>query len=426
MTTHAAYGDASNLQVQAAGLFMQHQNRNSKMQRMRGMMPKGEAKAAQVLKAQTTPEMPIVQSMDLGAHKGDEIKFHLVQPVGAYPVMGSEIAQGRGTPISIDEIRLRVNQARFPISAGDTMTQIRSPVDFIKLGRPIAQSLMDAYIDQQCLIQMAGARGFHDNLEWKVPLASNSRFDEIMINPVKAPTYNRHFVADGTAVTHVVPNAGDLTITTGDVLDMAIVDAMRSTLDQLALPPPMVRIEGDQQAEDDPLRIWLMSPAQYNSFASDSSFRAYQSAALARARDAKDHPLFRTEAGLWGGFLIMKMPRPIRFYAGDTYLYCASADSETESSLTIPAAFGTTYAVDRSVIIGGSAVAEALAAHPRSGAPFFFSTKTEDFDDKTEIMIGAVRAAQKIRWHINTGNGYEYTDNVIAVDSAVPISGVGA
>lgn len=423
-STSVGYGADTNLVKQAEGLFVQHMNRNGKLAKLAGPMPKGEGQAANTIRRQTTADMPIVKATDLGKSIGDEVEFNLVQPVGAYPIMGSKTAEGKGTGIKIAKTRLRVNQARFPIDMGDAMSKIRSPVELAKLGRPIAQSLLDRYVDQSYLVHLAGARGFHDNIEWVIPVASHADFSDIMVNTVKAPTKNRHFVADGSAVTGVIPNAGDLTITTGDVMNMAVIDALRTTLDQMPLPPPPVRIPGDVQSEDDPLRVLMLSPAAYNTFASDSSYRSYQASAMARARTAKEHPLFMGEAALWNGFLIMKMPRPIRFYAGDTIKYCASDTSETESSLLVPSSFSTTFAVDRSLILGGQALAEAMASHPDFGVPVFWNEEKFDHGDKRELLIGVIRAAKKIRWEIETGNGKKWTDHgVIAVDSAVPITG---
>lgn len=72
------------------------------------------------------------------------------------------------------------------------MSQIRSPADLRKLGKPLAQSQMDAYCDQSLLVHMAGARGYHDNIEWRIPTDTHANFNEIMVNKVKAPTKNRH------------------------------------------------------------------------------------------------------------------------------------------------------------------------------------------------------------------------------------------
>jgi hypothetical protein len=66
--------------------------------------------------------------------------------------MGSAYAEGRGVGMSLNEDRLRVNQARFPVDLGNVMSQIRSPADLRKLGRPVAQNLMDRYCDQSLCI----------------------------------------------------------------------------------------------------------------------------------------------------------------------------------------------------------------------------------------------------------------------------------
>lgn len=426
--THAVAGDKNNMLQQAAGLFTVHMHRNTTMNKLAGKMPDGVAGATATLRQQTTQHMPIVRCQDLSKGKGDEVEFHLLNPVGAYPIMGSKYAEGRGTGMSITEDRLRVNQARFPIDLGDTMTSIRSPVDYRRLGRPAGLSLMDRYSDQTLLMHMAGARGFHDNIEWVVPTESHPLFKDIAVNPVRAPSRNRHYMATGggDAVTPFAVTAGEMEITTADMFTMDTVDSMRTVLDQIALPPPIVKFEGDDAAEDSPLRVWMLSPAQYNKFAADPAFRGFQASALARASQAgKKHPLFLGDAGLWNGFLLIKMPRPIRFYAGDTMRYCAAFDSTNETEALAPAALGTNFAIDRSIILGGQAVAEAMARSEKSGIPFFWSEKWLDHDDKLEMMIGTIRGVSKVRFDVDTGSGTEVTDyGITVVDTVVPTIGV--
>ena len=424
--TNAAYGDRTNMIKQAVGLFATHMQRSGIMNLLAGKMPAGEAGAEATLRKQTDSHMPIVRVQDLGKKTGDELTFNLLNPVGAYPIMGSNYAEGRGTGLSLSEARLRVNQARFPVDLGNVMTQIRSPFDLRKLGRPVAQSLMDSYKDQSLLVHLCGARGFHNNIEWRIPLADHANFKEIMVNPVKAPTKNRHFTADAAGVAPFTVNAGAVNIATTDMLTLDTVDVMKTVLDQIALPPTMIKVAGDRSAEDSPLRVWLMSPAQYNKFAADPAFRQFQSAALARASNANSHPLFQGDVGLWNGFIIRRMPRPIRFYAGDTIQYCASYDSEIETAATVPASFGDKFAVDRSIILGGQALAEALAASEHSGVPFFWSEKELDHGDKWELLIGTIHGMSKIRFDVDTGIRREFTDyGVVTVDTAVPIFGRG-
>ncbi|WP_314972838.1 DUF4043 family protein [Comamonas testosteroni] len=417
---------SSNAQfVQAAGLFAQSMQRNSKLNQMVGTMPKGEGSAAATLRKQTTNDMPIVRTVDLSRGKGDEVEFHFVQPVGAYPIMGARMAEGKGTGVSLDKARVRVNQARFPVDVGDTMTDLRSPVEFRKIGRPIAQGLMDRYQDQGSLMHLAGARGFHNNIEWAIPTSDHGDFEAIAVNPVLAPTKNRHYIADGDAIKGFAVNAGEMDIASTDALSMTIVDAARTLVESIALPPPAIRLPGDQAADDSPLRMLMVSPAQYHQFSQDKDFRQFQANALTRASQAERHPLFLGEVGLWNGILICKQPRPIRFYAGDTIKYCASNTSDAESSCIVPASFGDTHAVDRALLLGGQALAQAFASSRHGGMPFFWKEKEFDHDDKMELLIGAIQGTSKVRWAVDQGNGTKhYTDHgVIALDTAVPIIG---
>lgn len=424
--THAAYGDKKNMVVQAAGLFATHMHRNGTMQKLTGKMPKGTAGAEATVRKQTTQHMPIVQVQDLGKGTGDEVTFHLLNPVGATPIMGSNFAEGRGTGMSFSEDKLRVNQARFPIDMGDTMTGIRSPVEFRAMGRPVAESLMARYVDQSLLVHMAGARGHQNNIEWVVPTSDHAKFNDIMVNRVKAPTKNRHYLASGDSIQQFSETGGEIDITSADMLKMDTIDSMKSLMDQIALPPPIVKFEGDMMADDDPMRVWMMSPAQYNKFAADPAFRQFQAAALARAAQAAGHPLFKGQAGIWNGFLMIKMPRPIRFYAGDDMQYCTSYTSEAEATAKVPASFTDKFAVDRSLILGGQAVAEAMGAAKGSGIPFFWSEKELDHGDKVELLIGAIRGVSKIRFDVDTGNGHEFTDyGITVVDTAVESFGRG-
>lgn len=411
--------------VQAAGLFAQSMQRNSTLARLSGPMPKGEAGAAENIRKQTTADLPIVRSVDLTRGAGDEVQFHFIQPVGAYPIMGSKMAEGKGVGIKHDNSRVRVNQARFPVDLGDTMDELRSPVQISKIGRPIAQSLMDSYQDQVLLTQLAGARGFHNNIEWRVPTESHPDFAEIVVNPVLAPTKNRHYIAGGSnGIGGFGVNAGEVTLQSTDELDMDTVDSVRAMIETIPLPPPAVKVPGDVVANDSPLRVMLVSPDQYHSFSRAKDFRAFQANALARAAKAKQHPLFLGECGLWNGILLMKMPKPIRFYAGNEIRFCAEYTSANESVARVPEAFGITHAVDRAILLGGQALAHAFGRSKHGGMPYFWKQKNFDFEDKDELVIGAIHGAQKLRWLVEQGGGLKhFTDHgVVSIDTAVRIS----
>jgi N4-gp56 family major capsid protein len=283
---------------------------------------------------------------------------------------------------------------------------------------------MDRLEDQLCLVHIAGARGFANDIEWAVPLASDADFSEIVVNSVKAPTKNRHFMSTGTGIEGIKAGSNEITIATTDVMNADLVDALRTKLDGMPLPPPPVKFPNDQAANDAPLRVLLVSSEQYTSLVQSTNFRTYQSNAMARASMAKNSPLFMGEAGLWNGILIVKMPKPIRFFAGDSLRWCASATSETETATDlVPSGFSTTHAVDRALLLGGQALAEAYGKNVKTGNPYFWSEKELDHGDKLEVLIGMIAGKSKIRFLIDHGPQKEYTDyGVMAIDTAVKLS----
>ena len=422
MATNIPYGSQQAVVVQSAGLFAANMQRNTTLNRLTGKMPQ-QADAEGTIRKQSSKTMPIVRAVDLAKGAGDEITFDLINPLGGKPIMGGDYAEGRGRALSFSQDKLRINQSRYPISAGDTMTQQRTPHEIRSLARAHGQAYMDRLGDQSILTHLAGARGFHNNVTWAVPLASDPEFSSILVNPVKAPTKNRHFISTGSGIELLPVNAGEVTITNADVFNMDVVDAIRVACENMPLPPPPVEFEGDMASTDAPLRVLLVSPDQYAAFVQSSNFRTLQANAMARAQQAKMNPLFMGEAGLWNGILIVKMPKPIRFYPGDAMKYCASYTSETESSAIIPAGFGAGFAVDRAILLGGQALAEAWGKHGKSGSPFFWSEKELDHGDKLEILVGAINGRSKIRFDIDHGDSKQFTDyGVTVIDTAVKLS----
>lgn len=424
MPTNLPYGSPQAITIQSAGLFAANMQRNTTLGRLTGKFPQ-QADAEQVIRKQSSNEMPIVRCMDLQKMAGDEVTFDLINPMGGKPIMGSNNAEGLGRSMSFSQDRLRINQARYPISAGDTMTQQRTPHELRKLARALGENYMARLSDQLILTHLAGARGFHDNIEWAVPKASDPDFASICINTVKAPTKNRHFMSTGSGIETIKASGNEITLATSDVFNADVVDSVRTLLDGMAVPPPPVVFEGDKMASDAPIRVMLVSSEQYAKFLQSTNFRTYQANAMARAQNAGMNPLFMGEAGLWNGILIVKMPKPIRFYAGDSLRYCASYTSETETSTDlVPASFGTSYAVDRAILLGGQALAEAWGKHPKSGMPFFLSEKELDHGDKLEILLGAINGRSKVRFLVNHGDSSQYTDHgVIAIDTVVALPG---
>lgn len=423
------YGAEQAVKVMSRGLFAKNTQRNTTLNRLTGQMPT-QSDAENTLRQQSSTDMPIVVCKDLQKGPGDEITFDLINDLNGVPVMGDEVAEGRGEAPSFAQDRLRINQTRKPISAGGAMSQQRTRWQMRQLCKALGQKYMDAYTDQMQLIHLAGARGFHNNIEWKIPLASDPKFSSFVINPIRAPTKNRHYISTGSGIEGVSAAANEIAIQTTDVLNTDVVDSLRTLLDSMPLPPAPIMFPEDEMASDAPLRVLLVSAEQYTSFVQspNSNIRLLQSNALARAPGkGAAHALFKGEAGLWNGVLLVKMPKPIRFYAGDAINWCGSYTATTETTTDlVPAAFGTGYAVDRAILLGGQALAVAFGKNPKTGNPFFWSEKELDHDNLLEVLIGMVNGMSKVRFKVNFGDaGEQYTDNgVIAIDTAVKIAGV--
>jgi len=422
MPTNIPYGSSQAVQIQSAGLFAANMQRLTTLGRLTGQLPQ-QSDAESKLRFQSVNEMPIVRCMDLTKQAGDEVTFDLINPIGGKPIMGENVAEGRGDAMSFSQDSLRINQCRKPISAGGAMTQQRTPHQLRRLARALGLNYMQRLEDQLNLVHLAGARGFANDIEWAVPLASDGDFASICVNSVKAPTKNRHFMSTGDGIEPIAAGSSAITIVTTDVMNIDVIDAIRTKLDGMPLPPPPVRFKDDQMANDSPMRVLLVSSEQYTSIVKSTNFRTFQAQAMARAQMAKNNPLFMGEAGLWNGILIVKMPKPIRFYAGDEIKWCASNTSTTETTGDlVPSGFSTTHAVDRAILLGGQALAEAYGKARQTGNPYFWSEKELDHGDKLEVLIGMVGGKSKTRFLINHGTQEEYTDfGVMAIDTAVAL-----
>ena len=417
------YGSPQAVQVQSAGLFAASMQRPTMLNRLTGKLPQ-QSDAEGSLRFQSGNELPVVRCMDLSKAAGDEVTFDLINPIGGKPIMGEAYAEGQGDRMDFSQDSLRINQTRKPISAGGKMTQQRTPHQLRSLARALGHNYMTRLEDQLKLVHLAGARGFANDIEWAVPKADDPDFASIVVNPIKAPTRNRHWMSTGSGIEKIAASGNEISIASTDVMNIDLVDALRTKLDSMPLPPPPVRFEGDQMSQDAPMRVLLCSSEQYTSLVRSTNFRTWQANAMARASMAKNNPLFMGEAGLWNGILIVKMPKPIRFYAGDSLRWCPSATSNAETATDlVPAAFGTSYAVDRALLLGGQALAEAYGKARQTGNPYFWSEKELDHGDKLEVLIGMIAGTSKIQFLIDQGAGAkEYTDfGVMAIDTAVAL-----
>ena len=202
---------------------------------------------------------------------------------------------------------------------------------------------------------------------------------------------------------------------TSDKFTLAAVDRMRLALDEMAFPLQPIRMDGDPMAEDSPFHVLWITPRQWYDFwtaTSGSDWRALQANAFERKNNF-NHPIFKGDSVMWNGILIKKQPRPIRFNASTVVTVCTnSADAATTTSTAA-------VRVERAILLGAQALADAYGATGgRSGGYFFNMTEeTVDHGNREEMSIAWMNGKAKIRFQGTDGRVNDH--GVMVLDTAV-------
>lgn len=355
---------------------------------------------------QTSAGAPVVRVTDLTKQAGDEVNMQIFHQLSGRPTMGDKKLAGRLESLSQADFSLKINQTRHGVDAGGKMSQQRTKHDLIRTARVM---LSDGYygrlLDQRAIVQLAGARGDYIATDIILPTEDDPELGDILINPITAPTYERHFFGgDATSFE---------TIDAADKFNLSAVDNLSLFLSEMVNPIQPIRLASDP-AGGEPLYLLRVTPRQWNDFYTSSSGKDWQamlSAALERGK-GWNHPLFRGQGAMWRGILIKPYEgMPIRFNQGSTVKVCAanSADGATVSKTA-----ATT--IDRAVLLGAQALANAFGSGKEGGAFNLHEEKT-DHDNSTEISIGWTSGLQKIRFKQKNGNLQDH--GCMVLDTAV-------
>ncbi len=392
-----------------------------------GPAPK-QSDAEKTIKQQTSAEMPFVRITDLSTDpKGDKVTVDAFNVTGGKPIMGDRNAEGQGKKLSSSSFDMVIDLATFNVDAGGKMSRQRTRHELRRIARAEVQAYFPRLVWQRALVQMAGARGQQTGVSWDVPLESDPDYAEIMINTVKAPTYNRHLVVNSTSFSK--GGAQLASIATGDKWKLSNLDNLALMLEsaETQLPPP--RMVGDEQAYDAPIKgILMLSPGSYNDLITDmtagNNLRSFLSAVVDRQKWAKDSPVFRGECGIWRGLLVKKMNHSIHFLASTTTKHITAANklTATETDVTIAAGLSTTHKVERAVLLGAQALARAEGAS-NSGVQAAIIENTYNAGRNFEYLGEFMGGETKFRFKFpNEAGDAEPTDNgIYAIDAATPI-----
>lgn len=364
-----------------------------------------QADAEKKLRGQTSPDMPIVRVTDLSKGAGDKVSVDLYNLIGGKPIMGDKKIAGNASSLSFSSQELTLNQVRKAVDPGGRMTQQRTLHNLRTIAVANLAGWWGRYMDQMTLVHLGGARGTQSGDDWIVPLESDADFTEICVNPVLPPSPNRRFyAADAT---------GAASLDNTDYLKLKDIDKVRSAIDEMAYPPPPIRLKGDPAADEEPLYMMMVTARQWYWLLQNTdsqNWRTFLAAAYERGKFT-NHPLFMGTCGMWNGILLKKTKRCIRFAAGDTVReYNAAGTSISNATAAV--------ATDRAIILGGQALAIVYGKNQKSDYYMNWHEETTDHDNTVEISIAAMNGVSKLKFDVG---GVPTDHGVMTLDSYAPV-----
>jgi len=385
------------------------------------------SEACRKLQSQSSAGYPCVRVTNLQKTWGDKITMDCVNIVGGKPIVGDVNAEGKGRPLSFSSQEFVINLLTQVLDVGGKMTQQRTRHDLQMLAKDIARGYMARLETCQTLVHLAGARGEQAGDSWPVPLSSDADFADIMINPVKAPTYNRHFVCDHTTTTDLVKGGQQIpNLTNSCFLKLEHIDWMRTYLDNLEFRMQPVKIADDPAAEDEPLYVLLVPPNSWRHLLTNTSgavLRTFHQNAFQRANWGSKHPLFKGEVGIWNNILVKKVEYSVYWAANgsSTTKYNASTDTAGEESgtATMPTISG--WQVERCMLLGAQAVANVYGRNQSSDYYYGWLENKYNFGRAKEIGVEMMNGKGKVRFSPKDATG-----TPIATDHGVTIIDVAA
>lgn len=385
------------------------------------------SEAGRKLQNQTNPGYPCVRVTNLQKNWGDKVTVDCINIVGGKPIVGDLNAEGKGRPLSFSSQEFTINLLTQVIDVGGKMTQQRTKHGLKMLAKNTAVGYMKRLETCQTLVHLAGARGEQEGDSWPVPLSTDVDFPDIMINPVKAPTYNRHFVCDNITTTDLVKGGQQIpNLTSSCFLKLEHIDWMRTYLDNLEFRMQPVLIEDDPAAADEPIYVLLVPPNSWRHLLTNTSgavLRTFHQNAFQRANWGSKHPLFKGEVGMWNNILVKKMEYQIYWAANgsSTTKFNTSTDTTGQESgtATMPTISG--WQVDRCLLLGAQAIANVYGRNQSSDYHYGWLENKYNFERHTEIGVETMNGKGKIRFSPKDSTG-----TPIATDHGVTVIDVAA
>lgn len=356
---------------------------------------------------QTSPHAPIVRVTDLTKTAGDSVDMQIVHKLSKRPTMGDKKLEGRGENMEFSSFELGINQGRHLVDAGGKMSQKRTGHNLKSTARTLLGPYFNDLQDQCATVHLAGARGDFLASDTILPLASHDEYQDIMVNDITPPTYDRHFFGGDATRFEDIDDA--------DTFSIETVDNIKLFLEEMANPMQPIRFQSDEMSGDEPFYVLNVTPRQWHDWYQSTSYKDWQSlmaAAMKRSSGFK-HPVFNGDVAMRGNILVRKyMGMPIRFDVGSVVDVCNNDKRATVSQKEAKAR------IDRGILMGGQALANAWGK-TQSGNQFSFHEEKVDHGNATEISIGWMNGLKKIRFEDKTGRINDH--GCMALDTAISL-----
>lgn len=390
-----------------------------------GPAPK-QSDAEAKLRNQTSPDMPIVRAMDMTKGTGDAVSVDAFDLTTGKPIMGDRNAEGRGAKMTSSSMDIKLDNSTFVVDAGGKMAQQRTKNNLRTLAMAQLKGYFPRLFSQAAVVHLSGARGTLTRREWPIPLATDVDYADILVNSVKAPTYNRHLVVNAGSFTEGGAQLGSIVST--DDLTLAHVDELSLRLADHLMPMQPIKISDDPAADDEPIKgVLYLTERQWAQIKADSSYQTALQNAWSRKSYGTKHPLFSGEPIMWNGILMRKLPSGIgvRFAIGETTKIVTAANryAATETDQAVNGSLSAGYAVERGILLGAQALAKVFGSSNGTEAGVSWLENPYNFGRNLEIAGDTLYGMAKLRFSFDDGNGnLEPTDNgVFAIDVAVKL-----
>ena len=389
-----------------AALFTHTRRQNSFVNMLTGAAPQAAKKDKNHGKNQTEKGAPIVMINDLQSQAGDSVEMDLFHNLSGLPTMGDKKIEGRGETLSKTVFDLEINQGRHLVDSGGKMSQKRTKHNLLSTAKTLLGNYFNDLQDEIVMYHIAGARGSYEADGIIMPTADHEEFSDIIVNPLQAPTYDRH-VFGGDATTFE-------TIDAADVMNLDVIDNISLILEEQANPIKHISFEADQMASESPFYILFVTPRQWAdlwSSMTDRKIQELQAAAMKRGTGF-NHKVFKGDCIMWRNILVRKYLKPVRFYAGDTVAVSNNDKAATTTNKTAG------VNIDRAILLGGQALANAYGS-TESGAQFKMHTQKTDHENGRETSIAWMNGCKKVRFKDKAGRANDF--GTMVLDTAITL-----